>query len=195
MRFVVILFVCLVIGGTAMRFAAADNRARQLVVPNGTIFAIPAYSAGYSGPPAAAYSDPALQTVLEEVRALRADLEDLRILLGHPPRLRAGRAGADHPAQLVIKQKCAACHSEQTAEKQGKGLILFSKAGVVPELAADKIGKVLIRAFDGSMPPPERQKDFPPLTDVEYGQLIDLLSAKPRPAAPAPKPPASKPVP
>ena len=194
MRFVSVSLVCLAGAGLSL----ADNRR---FVPSSTFFAMPQYSAGFVGPPAAAYSDPAVQAVLEEVRALRADLEDLRVTMGHPPRLRAGRGGANHPANAVVKAKCAACHGEQAAAKLGKGLVLFSK-GQVPELngvktstGTDAAAEVMFRVFKNSMPPIERQKDFPALTDQEVAELVDLLSGpgKPRPAGTAPKP--IKPVP
>lgn len=184
--FVILASIVMAILGVLIgeTIVAADNRR---FVDKSTLLAVPQYSAGFQGPPIGAYSDPLSKEILAEVRALRRDLEDFRVAMGQPPRLEI-RAEA---AVGIVKAKCAACHGEAVAAKAGKGLVLLDRGGRIPELDGAKVGKVILRAHNQTMPPKERQKEFPPLSDEEYAQLVQFFGSRDNP-----KPePGKKPVP
>ena len=168
-------------GGMLAVSAFADN---HRFVERQTLLAVPQYSAGYSGAPIGAYSDPLSKEILQEVKALRRDLEDFRVAMGQPPRLEL-RAEA---AVGIVKAKCASCHGEAVAAKTGKGLVLLDRGGRIPDLDGAKVGKVILRTHGGTMPPKERQKEFPPLTDEEYAQLVQYFGSRDQKPEGKPKP-------
>ena len=175
----ILAFIGLAAGLSLISAALADNRR---FVEKSTLLAVPQYSAGYSGAPIGAYSDPVSKEILQEVKALRRDLEDFRVAMGQPPRLEM-RA---ETAVGIVKAKCAACHGEAVATKAGKGLVLLDKAGRIPDLDGVKVGKVIMRTHGGTMPPKDRQKEFPPLTDEEYAQLVQYFGSRDNPGKPKP---------
>jgi mono/diheme cytochrome c family protein len=139
--------------------------------------AVPLYGASYSG------GDPEtaelLRALIEEMRALRADVAGLR---GPQAQAAPGR----DPVQ-VLTANCAACH---TAGPKLKGEFeMFSPDGKPLKLNGPDRRAIEKRVREGTMPPPDKGK----LSADDKAAIAAFAASPPAPAAPVPaKLPASK---
>lgn len=111
---------------------------------------VPVYAAAYVGPQVeqqTAADDETkelLRQLLEETRAMRADLQSLR-----GPVLPLVQEGS----LKAIQTNCQKCHSPTTADAAGGGFKLFAANGSLAQLDARDKARVVNRVSRNSMPP------------------------------------------
>lgn len=77
--------------------------------------------------------------------------------------------GQQLTALSVVQNKCAACHSTQTAKEKGAGLIL-TDGSTLATLPARQANRVIGRSYAGTMPP--KDSGVPALSDSEVAALV-----------------------
>lgn len=96
-----------------------------------------------------------------------------------PPPLDEPR-GAAPKAKLnglaVMVSRCAVCHDEKTAEKDGGGHAYF-KDGALIEAMTDRLENLMIRAIASSRMPPPNAARGGRLSDSEASAIFDALPA------------------
>lgn len=121
---------------------------------------VPTYSARYQ-------EDGLQREILAELKAIRAELSAIRKQSAREPQ-------AETLVQ-AITGRCAACHSEDVAEKKGGGFVWLLKSGKVPPLSLGE-KKLIDRAIEsGKMPPPAG------LTSDERQRFHELLYPREEP--------------
>lgn len=165
----------------AVTMADADCRPRVTVVRNVVAVdhiavaqfvpvAIPSYGVTYGN----SDNEALLRAMLEEFKAMRAELAALRSGLPVPA---AGKT--PHPGALAMARHCAVCHDETTAK--GKQPVLF-KGGVF--LDTDENYKRTVAVLDSkTMPPKVRPR---PSAEESFDMLRFIITKEPE-AAPESK--------
>lgn len=136
---------------------------------------LPLYGAAYTGGSGYTEQYDALRLILEELRALRADIASLKgsTVPGGALPLK----GADPIA--ITRANCASCHSGD-AEKGG-GFAMFNDKQQPLKLSPADRREITKRVSNGTMPPPSKPK-------LSQGDKESLLAAlRDAPKAPAPK--------
>lgn len=77
-------------------------------------------------------------------------------------------------ALAVVKNKCAACHSEAKAGEEGGGFVMLDKDGALPAFSQKQRDRILAKAYKGAMPPRDNKLKIAPLSDDEVATLASL---------------------
>lgn len=77
-------------------------------------------------------------------------------------------------ALAVVKNKCAACHSEAKAADEGGGFVMLDKDGALPAFSQKQRDRILAQAYKGAMPPRDNKLKIAPLSDDEVATLAAL---------------------
>lgn len=89
--------------------------------------------------------DEVLREILQELRAMRAEIAALK----QPAVLPLALADAGK----VMSKSCVKCHGKDAAEKDGGGFVMFDQAGGLLQLAEADKRRVANRVSRNSMPP------------------------------------------
>lgn len=139
---------------------------------------LPLYGAGYTGGSGSEQTD-LLRQLLDEIKALRADVADLKAGGGVPPL----KARATEDPTAILKANCASCH---TGQKSRAEFQLFTDKGEPVFLNGPTRKEILarVKAQPGHpvMPPPGHDR----LTPAQIGALEAAFSTA---KAPDPAPP------
>ena len=129
---------------------------------------VPQYSVGYN-PNGAAEGE--ITELRQAIQELREAIQGLRQPAAPPPEADDLQA----KAARVLNNRCALCHSEGTAAKEGGGFVMFKAGQLVPGLSREEMFHIWERADSGSMPPKDRGQ---PIPDEEARLIREWVSAK-----------------
>lgn len=119
---------------------------QPVAIPVATQVVVPLYSAVYSPQQAQSLNDDLLRQLLEEIKALRADVQALKDV---PPRL----AITEDTVFQAMKTSCARCHTQGSdLDRKGGGLALFDLKGNRLKLDQSNEDRVYRRMNSNSMP-------------------------------------------
>jgi mono/diheme cytochrome c family protein len=144
---------------------------------------IPVVSVGYASAPVAPYQPAAAATAApaaEPCADLRARLANLERLLQQNSAQPAGQAAYPTPQAsasssglALLASRCAECH---TRGKEKGGIALTAEDGrSVLKLSPEQRQKVLRSTMGAQGKPPSMPKNHPPLSNEEFGQLLESL--------------------
>lgn len=159
---------------TAVVDAACPTLHRQAVVKQQAVVApvvqalavaVPAYGAGYAPPQQTADAE-TLRQLLEEIRAMRAELRAALQQAQQQPQ--AVDAGA------LAGSVCARCHQASQADARGGGFVMVEDDGSLSVLSLEHRNRIRRRIENGSMPPPRSASR--PLTDGEKKSLVEFFT-------------------
>lgn len=142
------------------------------------VLALPLYGAAYTGGAGYGEQNEALRLILEELRALRADIAALKD--GGPVGSLPLRKAAD--PYKVMQAHCAACHTSGIADTKGGGFELFNDKGQPLKLSRPDREVITKRVSAGTMPPATKPK----LSAEDKDALLSALKDTPK-TGPAPK--------
>jgi mono/diheme cytochrome c family protein len=122
---------------------------QTVVTPVATAITLPIYGAAYQPVAASADDDTKalLKALIDEVRALRADLAK-GAPTGQPSALAVPK---EVDPVAVLKTACAACH---TGEKSKGGFLIYTDKGESVKLSPADRREMTKRIANGNMPPP-----------------------------------------
>ena len=129
---------------------------------------VPQYSVGYN-PNGAAEGE--ITELRQAIQELREAIRGLRQPAAPPPEADDLQA----KAARVLNNRCALCHSEGTAAKEGGGFVMFKGGQLNPALTRDDFFHMWERSSAGTMPPKDRGQ---PIPDDEERLLREWVSQK-----------------
>lgn len=138
--------------------------------------------------PALAASDEALQTIITELRSLKARIDSVEKKLGptvtapgkmppaaeEKPEDKKAAKPTEHPGVGAMRAKCASCHEATVANKKGGNFVMFTGASLAT-LQPKQILRVATQAYSGRMPP---KASGVVLNDEEVAQIMAWADQK-----------------
>lgn len=130
--------------------------------------AVPQYSVGIA--PNAGSGE--LEELRQAIQELRQAIQGLKAAPAPPP-----EDDLQAKAARILNNRCALCHSEGTAAKEGGGFVMFKDGRLSSGLSREEVFHIWERADAGSMPPKDKGQ---PIPDEEARLLREWVSQKAR---------------
>jgi mono/diheme cytochrome c family protein len=146
----------------------------QFVAATPLLLTVPTYGASYQYPQQSSGEQAdLLRQLLEEIRAMRADLRSLQ---QNVPATAAN-------GQTIVENSCIKCHQPALAGKAGTDFLLVDGEGRLAQLSDREKARIRSRvAVARNMPPGK------PLPPEQAKAVVDFLTQQAAPAAPPPPP-------
>lgn len=128
---------------------------------------VPTYSVGYNQ-----RNDYELEELRKAIQELRLAIQSLKQgSHNHPPE----NSDLQTKATQILVNRCARCHNEMVAEKEGGKFIMFQGGKLSSALSKENIFDIWERSDAGSMPPPGKGD---PIPDEEARLLRDWIGQR-----------------
>lgn len=98
-----------------------------------------------------------LLKILEEIKAMRGELNQLKPTQPSPPVLVAPEPIKEDARLKSIKTACYQCHNPDKADDAGGSFVMFEKDGSLLSFDSKDTSRIVSRVSRNSMPPPEKK--------------------------------------
>lgn len=122
-----------------------------------------------------------LKQLIETVTKMKEDIAFLRKRIeADDPEPAKGTKDGPPPALISAANKCAKCHLEDLAVKDGDGFVMFSKDGKFAKLGESARKRIIAKVKDGSMPKQQPGHAPDPLTAPEKDAILAAYENPPK---------------